>query len=658
MRALGRRAAIKILHPEFSHNQDVAARFFNEARAVNIIKHPGIVDISDYGQLPSGVVFIVMEFLEGDSLHLRLERMGGRLPREVALRFGQQISATLDVAHQKGIVHRDLKPQNVMIVADPMIAGGERTKVLDFGIAKLSESGQHQRTRTGAMMGTPSYMSPEQCREAAHVDGKSDVYSLGVMFYQMLVGRLPFTAPSTVELMMQHMGTPPPSVRAADPTLPAVMDGLVMRMMAKDPTERPAMAQVAAELQHLSTAVGAELPSWGAAGAQTLQTLVVAGNAAPPREEPRPIERGVASAPPQQSGWAAPVPAQTTGGRRLLWAGLVAGPLVLGGIGLAFRYAPDPSPSVRREGEAAKMLLNIDADLRNRRWDDAIGKLDRILQIPALAQQYRDTATTKRDKAEAEKKTQALYDRFMAAGGKDYDEALGIYREIPADSVYRPMATETYNKIIPLFAESHLKQAEDARLAGDCPKFSEQVQKVLTIAPDHIRAQTIKSQSCPDLAQPSESATSPTPRHRQQSNVVTQSTPHEGGGKKTIRPPKEGSSEVDAEKILDAAQSAYVNGYFNKALVLALPISRSGGGTQVTRAWRIIGGAACSLKDFKLINDAWRRLDNKSRQSLAYVCMRAGVRVTDGQGPSWRNDPAAVVLAPRDSGWHDSASLQ
>src|SRR5262249_51237260 len=149
------------------------------------------------------------------------------------------------------IIHRDLKPDNIMLVGDSAMPGGERTKLLDFGIAKLKQeyqgSGDQVMTRAGVMMGTPLYMAPEQCRNASDVDDKADVYSLGVMLYRMLAGKPPFTAPGTGELMAMHIYMQPPPLQSINPALPEALVQLVHRMLAKNRVERPSMAQVAQE---------------------------------------------------------------------------------------------------------------------------------------------------------------------------------------------------------------------------------------------------------------------------------------------------------------------------------------------------------------------------------------------------------------------------
>lgn len=152
--AIERRVAIKVLHPEFAKNADVAMRFFNEARAVNRVDHPGIVQIADYGRLPDGTAYIVMEFLKGETLSSRMRRAGGALPLVDVLQLGSLIAETLAAAHAMGIVHRDLKPDNIMVIADPQMPSGERPKLLDFGIAKLTDNAGGSKTHTNALMGT------------------------------------------------------------------------------------------------------------------------------------------------------------------------------------------------------------------------------------------------------------------------------------------------------------------------------------------------------------------------------------------------------------------------------------------------------------------------------------------------------------------------
>jgi serine/threonine-protein kinase len=242
---LGRKAAIKVLLPSLSANEDIVARFFNEARAVTQIADPGIVQVFDFGHHPEVGAFIVMELLEGEPLDRRLKRVG-RLGLIECLRLVRLIATSLGAAHAKGIIHRDLKPENIFIVGDLAIPGGERAKILDFGIAKLSadEPGKH-RTRTDVLMGTPAYMSPEQCRGGAGIDHRSDIYTLGCVMFAMLTGRPPFDGGGAGDLIAAHLREPPPLASSLVPGLPAAIDQLLGGCLGKSPEDRfPSMAEL------------------------------------------------------------------------------------------------------------------------------------------------------------------------------------------------------------------------------------------------------------------------------------------------------------------------------------------------------------------------------------------------------------------------------
>jgi serine/threonine-protein kinase len=234
---LGRRAAIKVLHTEFSNRPEIVTRFFNEARAATAIADPGIVQIFDFGHHVDGSAYIVMELLDGEPLDKRLSRVGA-LDVPGALRIMRQVASTLGAAHARGIVHRDLKPENIFVVRDPEVSGGERAKVLDFGIAKLSSDHSGVKTQTTAVMGTPMYMSPEQCRGAGHVDQRSDVYALGCVLFALLTGRPPFDAEGIGEIIAMHLREPAPVPSQLRPGIPPEVDRIVLRCLEKDPAMR------------------------------------------------------------------------------------------------------------------------------------------------------------------------------------------------------------------------------------------------------------------------------------------------------------------------------------------------------------------------------------------------------------------------------------
>jgi hypothetical protein len=248
---IGRKVAVKVLHPDFARDQQVLGRFLNEARAANAIRHPNIIEILDSGVLADQTPYLVMELLEGESLAARIKRVG-RLPVSDACDFAYQTASALNAAHAKGIVHRDLKPDNLFIVPDPHDESRERMKVLDFGIAKLQQHqpGDSVKTRTGTLMGTPIYMSPEQCRGVRTVDHRTDVYSLGVILYEMVIGVPPFVSEGFGDLVNMHMNVPPPPPRRARPDLPVGIESVISTMLAKNPDERfAAMSALQAALK-------------------------------------------------------------------------------------------------------------------------------------------------------------------------------------------------------------------------------------------------------------------------------------------------------------------------------------------------------------------------------------------------------------------------
>jgi formylglycine-generating enzyme required for sulfatase activity/tRNA A-37 threonylcarbamoyl transferase component Bud32 len=235
---IGKRAAVKVLLPEFSKDKVLIGRFVNEAKATTRIRHPGIVEVFDFGHHTDGSWFIVMEFLEGEPLAARLDRVG-RISSHVSVKFLQQIAGALATAHAAGITHRDLKPDNIFICPDPDVTGGERAKVLDFGVAKLSGgAGNPSHTVTGAILGTPRYMAPEQCRGANTVDHRADLYALGCIGYAMMCGRPPFLEEGLGDLLVAHMFTEPPRPTSLESSISPPVEAVLLHLLAKDPAER------------------------------------------------------------------------------------------------------------------------------------------------------------------------------------------------------------------------------------------------------------------------------------------------------------------------------------------------------------------------------------------------------------------------------------
>ena len=253
---LGRRVALKVLHAEFAEDADATTRFFNEAKILSRLEHLSIVQVSDFGQTPEGITYLVMEFLRGESLASKLDKLtarGENLSVIAGLQLAWQVADVLAVAHAQGIVHRDLKPDNLMLVEDALAPGGLRVKILDFGIAKLTDPKQRGLTKTDTqtVMGTPMYMSPEQCAGAGGVDDRTDVYSLGCVLYQALAGRPPFVAEGAGQLIGMHLFQHPPALSSVASRVPTTVAELVHRLLTKEKTKRPSMSEVADDVGKL-----------------------------------------------------------------------------------------------------------------------------------------------------------------------------------------------------------------------------------------------------------------------------------------------------------------------------------------------------------------------------------------------------------------------
>lgn len=249
---IGQRAAVKILFPEFSTDVDAVGRFVAEARAASKVRHAGLVQIFYSGRLDDGTAYIMMEFLDGESIEERLRRLsreGKRIESSAVARIGQQVASALSAVHREGIVHRDLKPANLILVSEPEIEGGERIKVVDFGIAKFDRAhSEIGKTTVGRFLGTALYASPEQCQMAGEVGPKADVYSLGVLLYEMVSGKPPFVADQPGRVIGMHLFLQPRPLWEVARDVHPPLHRLIHQMLAKAPEKRPSMQEVAALL--------------------------------------------------------------------------------------------------------------------------------------------------------------------------------------------------------------------------------------------------------------------------------------------------------------------------------------------------------------------------------------------------------------------------
>lgn len=229
--------AIKVLLPSLAADEKIVARFSREARAASKIYHPHALSVTDFGEAANGVVFLVMEFLDGKTLK-QIIRQDGPMPVPRVVEILSQVGGALAVAHGEGVVHRDLKSDNIMLLSN---FGNDYAKVLDFGIAKIKEpEGAYNPglTAPDLVIGTPQYMSPEQCSQSPDIDARSDIYSLGVILYEMLVGHVPFTGGSPTSIMLQHLQHPAPSVLKEREDLPESISRVVARALEKRPEDR------------------------------------------------------------------------------------------------------------------------------------------------------------------------------------------------------------------------------------------------------------------------------------------------------------------------------------------------------------------------------------------------------------------------------------
>jgi tRNA A-37 threonylcarbamoyl transferase component Bud32/Flp pilus assembly protein TadD len=322
--SMDRMVALKLIHPHIA-SEEVAKRFHREMKVTSKIEHPNTIRVFDFGADEGGQLFLAMEFLEGRPLSKVLEA-DGVLPQARIVHIATQVVRALGAAHAEGIAHRDLKPDNIMLVD----RYGERdvVKVLDFGIARFVDGDQSrtQMTHDGAVVGTPAYMSPEQAM-GQPIDPRADFYSLGVMLYQMAIGRLPFDGPTLAALLVAHATQEPPrpSVVAPGVVAPA-MEALILRLLSKSPADRPATAaEVLAALEALPVDAAAQVAAAQAAPVPSLPASPSPSEARPAiaitAETPRPPERE----------------------RRPLWPIVIVGLAVLAGAGVvAVRVAMRP----------------------------------------------------------------------------------------------------------------------------------------------------------------------------------------------------------------------------------------------------------------------------------------------------------------------------
>ena len=285
--ALQRPVALKIMRPSLAGIPLARQRFLREARAAAALEHDHVVTVYHVGE-EQGTPYLVMPLLQGRTLEARLKSEPKLLLRE-ALRIGREVAEGLSAAHARGLIHRDVKPANVWLEGDR-----GRVKLVDFGLARVADESA-RLTADGALMGTPAYMAPEQARGAAGIDHRCDLFSLGVVLYRMVTGLVPFSAPSTPETLTALVNTAPRHPREIDPAVPPAVSALILRLLAKDPDDRPGSAREVVEAHRgapsrpaLPTATPAASPTHSPASGSTRPS----GNPAPPARPAPPAVGG------------------------------------------------------------------------------------------------------------------------------------------------------------------------------------------------------------------------------------------------------------------------------------------------------------------------------------------------------------------------------
>lgn len=415
-------------------------------------------------------------------------------------------------------------------------------------------------------------MSPEQCRGTSATTDRSDVYSLGILLYQMIAGAPPFVSTGVGELIGMHMFTPPKPLRDVVPSVSTAVAELVASMLAKDPTERPAMAQVAVELERLaSLPTEREVP-----GKRRWRSP------APPVALVTTLGQSAGQSAPQQNrakGWLlAPV-------------GLV---LLLLGAGYYLGQRGEP---VDQEAVANRALVAGETSLRNHQWQEASARAAQVLALPNLSADSRDTARSLRTKAEREQKIQGVYESVRAAAqAENHDQALQLFQQIPADSVYRKLGRDIIDRSKAPFSAVHLKKAREAREQGQCAVFTAEVQRVVDLVPDQQEAQALQQQPCVSKGQ---------------------------GGGAAMRP----IDEEVAKRLLTQAQEALAAGDYTQPIELLRPLTLGGSASLLVniRARRIVGAAACHLHDLRLAAECYRGLEPDGQAYLDHVCKQSGV---------------------------------
>ena len=628
-----RLVAVKVLHSESSDDHRSVARFERGARQMEQLHHPHIVRVLGDPAEQDGFHYFVMEYLGGGDLARATAQ--GMLSVLDKLRIITEVGSALHFAHERQLIHRDIKPENILL--DHALCA----KLSDFDLVWAADTTGGTRSQVG--MGTYLYAAPEQLIDASQVTASADLFSLGMLTVFVLAGSLPpwfrdhreycihqLPIQEALKLLLNRATQQTPAYR---PSLPEFLTIAGRYWPIDNATTLTAKIQVLSQ-QELTRSVAKEL----AEGIGHTKPTVVA-DSSPHGKEDSPTKTQVgAVAQTAQPASASTLDPVETGRhelkpkRRLLSvAALVVTASLAAGTGVYwFLTRPSTIPQVDETAEAAKTMSAVDVDLAAKRWKAVIDQTGRIVSSVTIPSHIRDAAQAKRTIAERELKNFETYFHFAGAvRSGNHDEAIRIFGEIPQDSVYREQGRGDYDQIIPLFAEDHLKAASEARAVKNCTEAAAHVQKVLAVDPKHVGALAAKETPCvpqmlanqglstslpvaPKLTAPKPD---PTPKSAPQKQPTPQALTS------TSSKPSPQTKPADPEEVLTTAQGEFVDGNYDQAIKLARSVAE----VSTNRAWRIIGAAACRNKDLKLVNEAYRKLDNAAKQYLIYVCLREGI---------------------------------
>ncbi len=556
-----------------------------------------------------------MKLLDGDSLAKRI-RTVGPMPISRAATIARQIAAALSAAHKTGIVHRDLKPDNIILVPDEEVMIGERATVLDFGIAKLlSDKPLSQKTRTGMMMGTPVYMSPEQCRGAGEVDLRTDVYALGCMVFEMLVGHPPFVGEGAGEILGMHQFVEPPDIRTLRADVPPDLMAVVMRSLAKKPDQRQQnMAEFAAALQPFAAGMpsaerSAQLPAVSSGHLMAFTPPIVQA-ATPPQPLPSTMSsaRGEVVAPTPKRKSVLPF---VLGGAVLAAVAIVIAvaassssekPQVAATPADASQAATVPAAplgqpdAVLERVDVPALLAEANSLMAARNWEDAIAVAAKVsLHEPSNADAKAIGA-----RAYAESKHE-LADRELTAAiaRGDAHAVKAAFSKVGNDSVYKADAKQRHDKFVASFVANAKRQATALAARRKCAELEK---LAASVAAYPAAVKVVEDVDCSAAV------------------VTAREEPVASTGDKSSS-----TSNKAVAELVDEANKAAMAGQYAKALATAEQALRMEAGNQ--RALTAAAISACNLQDAAKAKKYIAQMSGQRQGMLRQVCLRNKVSI-------------------------------